>query len=392
MASRQELVERARQLAPAIRERARRAEELRQVPEETFQAFKDAGLLRAFVPREFGGFALELGTVIETAGEIGEACGSSAWCLAICTLHNRMLAAFPQAAQQEVFARTPDAVVCGVFMPAGTATPVDGGYRLSGRWDFASGCDHAGHAILAALIQPEGAEHPVGMASLLVRREDFAIEDNWFVAGLAGTGSKRVVVADLFVPEAWALPLAKGTASEQSGGTRGGSAGGLRELPTNSVATLGLTGVTLGVARGALASFRERLSTKLRAGSFRGAHEQVGAQLRLGEAAAEVDSAELLVLRDCDEMERTAAAGLAASPEQRGRYRRDAAFAFQTCARAVARLLPASGAHAIFSDSALQRALRDTQVMATHIVADWDTGRESYARALLDLPVNDPVF
>ena len=101
---------------------------------------------------------------------------------------------------------------------------------------------------------------------------------------------------------------------------------------------------------------------------------------------------ELMVLRDCEEMERKAAASQEASLEERGRYRRDAAFAFQTCARAVARLLPAAGAQAIFQEGSLQRAMRDTQVLATHMVADWDMGRESYARALLDLPVDDPAF
>jgi alkylation response protein AidB-like acyl-CoA dehydrogenase len=193
-----------------------------------------------------------------------------------------------------------------------------------------------------------------------------------------------VAVRDVFVPTDWTLGADKGMPGVPAPATRG--------LPTNSVATLGLAGVPLGIARGALDGFRERLATKLRAASFRGAADQVGAQHRLGAAAAEVDAAGLLVLRDCDEMERSAAAGKSATKEQRGRYRRDAAFAFQTCAGAVARLLPAAGAHAIFRDGPLQRSLRDTQVMATHIVADWDQGRESYARALLDLPIEDPVF
>jgi alkylation response protein AidB-like acyl-CoA dehydrogenase len=118
----------------------------------------------------------------------------------------------------------------------------------------------------------------------------------------------------------------------------------------------------------------------------------VAAQLRLAESAAEVDAAELMVLRDCEEMERTLREGRAASLEQRGRYRRDAAYAFQTCAGAVSRLLPASGAQSIFRESPLQRAVRDTQVMATHVVADWDMARESYAKALLELPIQDPVF
>lgn len=391
--TREALVVRARELAPVVAERSVKCEELRRVPEETFQAYRDLGLLRAFVPKQFGGYDLELGTVIETAREIGTACGSSAWCLAICTLHNWVVGGFPDAAQQEVFGTSPDTVVCGVFMPGGNALRVGGGYRLTGQWDFASGCDHADHAVLAGLIVSETGSPPEGLGNFLVRREDFSIHDNWYVAGLVGTGSKRVVVDDVFVRDDWTNRLVKGVAAETSGGSRAGAfSSDRRRLPANSVATLGLAGVTLGVAKGALAHFQERLGTKVRVGTFRGVEGQIGAQHRLAESAAEVDCAELLVLRDCDEMERTAREDRQASDEQRGRYRRDAAYAFHLCARAVARLMPASGAHGIFRDAAPQRFLRDTQVMAAHIVADWDMSRETYSRALLGLPIDDPVF
>lgn len=388
--TREELVARAREIAPEIRERAARTEDLRRVPEENFELFKDAELLRAFVPREFGGFELELGTVIETSRELSRACGSSGWCLAICTLHNWMVAGFPRAAQEEVFGRTPDSVVAGVFMPSGVATPVDGGYRLTGQWDFASGSDHAAHVVLAGLIQPAADGPPAGVGAFLVRREDFTIEDNWFVCGLAGTGSKRVLVDDVFVRTDWSAAALKGSTASELDGVQ--ATGGSLRLPNNSVATLGLAGVPIGVAQSALALFQERLQTKLRVASLRAGGDQVAAQLRYSQSAAEIDSVELMVLRDCDEMERVARAGVPPTMVQRGRYRRDAAYAFQVCARAVARLLPASGAHAIFTDSPLQRAVRDTQVMATHVVADWDTARESYAKALLGVEIQDPVF
>jgi len=389
--TREQLVARARELGPTLAERATKTEELRRVPEETFQAFKDAGLLRVFVPRAYGGYALPFPTVIETAREIGEHCGSSAWCLAICTLHNWMITNFPKAAQEEVFGASPDSVVCGVFMPGGTATPASGGHRLTGQWDFASGCDHADHAILAGLVVSEPGAAPSGLLSFLVRRESFEIDDNWHVSGLCGTGSKRVVVEDVFVPSDWSAVTVKGPVGAQSGGSRGEGNDGSR-LPFNSVATLGLVGVTLGIARGALAGFRERLATKVRVGTFRAVEAQVGAQYRLAESAVEVDAAELLALRDAVEMERSVARGEPATDEQRGRYRRDAAYVFHACARAVARLGPASGAHSIFRDAPQQRAMRDTQAMSAHIVADWDLARETYSRSLLGIPTEDPTF
>jgi len=389
--TRADIVERARVLGARLADSAAKTEELRCLPRETVQAFRESGLLRALVPEAYGGYALEIATVIETARAVGEHCGSSAWCLAIFSLHNWMVSNFPAAAQQEVFGASPDSIVCGVFMPGGTVVPSEGGYRLSGQWDFASGCDHAGHAILSALIPGDGEGAAANLGSFLVRRADLVIEDNWFVSGLQGTGSKRVVVSDVFVPEDWCLPLAKGPRTDAAAGSRGAVEGAV-VLPFNSVATLGLVGVTLGIARGALENFRQRLGTKVRVGTFRSVEAQVGAQHRLAESAAEIDGAELIAIRDAEEMESSLAAGEMASLEQRGRYRRDAAYVFQVCARAVARLLPASGAHAIFRDAIMQRAVRDTQAMSAHIVADWDLARESYARVLLEIPPQDPVF
>jgi alkylation response protein AidB-like acyl-CoA dehydrogenase len=388
--TRQELVERARKLAPAIAQRAEECEQLRRLPDATIEDFRREGLLRAFVAPRYGGYGLELGTVIETAREVGRACGSSAWCLAICTLHNHIVSAFPDSAQDRVFARGPDRVVCGVFVPGGTAVAVDGGYRLSGRWDFASTCDHADFAVLAAFVVPQPGAAPTGMASLLIERAQFSIEANWHVAGLAGTGSKRVVVDDARVPAECALPtdLDAAITGDRETTARGRLSAG---LPGSSVATLGLAGVALGIASGAIDRFRERLSGKLRLASSKTVEQQVGAQLRLSESAAEVDAAELMVLRDCAEMTADAQAGRRASLMQRARYRRDAAWAVQTCARAVQRLQPAAGAHAIFLDQPIQRATRDIQAFAAHVVADWDTSAESYARALLGLPKNDPL-
>ena len=173
--TRELLVQRARDIAPGIGKRAAAAESLRRVPEETIQEIRNAGLLAAFTPKRFGGYALEIGTVIETAREIGEVCGSSAWCLAIYNLHNHLLANFTDAAQDEVFSASPNPVVCGVFMPGGAGTPVDGGYRLTGEWNFASGCDHSSHAILSGLIRAAPDAPPTGLMSFLVRREDLSL-------------------------------------------------------------------------------------------------------------------------------------------------------------------------------------------------------------------------
>jgi 3-hydroxy-9,10-secoandrosta-1,3,5(10)-triene-9,17-dione monooxygenase len=386
--TRDELVLEARKLAPALARRARECERLRRLPDETIADFKRAGLLRAFVPPEHGGYGLEIGTVIDTTREVGRACGNSAWCLAICMLHNHIAAAYPETVRARVFANGPDPIVCGVFMPGGRATAAAGGFRLSGAWDFASTCDHAEFAVLAAFLHDEPDGPPRGMGSCLIERASFSIEDNWHVSGLCGTGSKRVIVEDVLVPEDHVLigSLEGGIAPDREV-ARGGGPG----LPGNSVATLGLVGVALGIAEGALERFRGRIATKLRFTSGKSPEQQIGAQLRYAQSAAEVDAAGLVVHRDLDEMTADALAGRTASLAQRARYRRDAAWTIQTCARAVAHLQPAAGGHAAFLDDPMQRAVRDIQVMATHIVADWDASAEAYARAMVGLPKLDPL-
>ncbi|MBW2413793.1 MAG: acyl-CoA dehydrogenase family protein [Deltaproteobacteria bacterium] len=390
--SRPELVERARKLAPQIAERALECERLRRLPDETIADFRSAGLLRAFVPPEYGGFGLEVATVIDTAREIGRACGNSAWCLAICTLHNHIVSGFPDAAIEHVFGSGPgpDSVVCGVFMPGGRGVRCDGGYRLSGAWDFASTCDHADFTVLSAFLCDAPDADPKGMGSLLLPRADFEIEDNWHVSGLCGTGSKRILVDDVFVREDHVLHTEIGFAvvGDRETTARGRLSAG---LPGSSIATLGLTGVSIGIALGALEHFRERLVGKVRVATPKAVHEQVGAQLRYAESAAEVDAAELVVQRDLAEMTADAQAGRKATIEQRARYRRDAAWIVQTCTRAVARIQPAAGGHAIFLDNPIQRALRDSQAMAAHVVADWEGAGEAFARAQIGLPKTDPL-
>ncbi len=389
--TREELVDRARRLAPGIALRAQECEQLRRLPDETVAEFKREGLLRAFVPPEYGGYGLELQTVIETSREIGRACGNSGWCLAICTLHNHIVSGFPELAQKTVFANGPDVIVCGVFMPGGLATKADGGYRLEGAWDFASTCDHADYAVLAAFIADSPGAQPSGMGSFLVKRSDFEIVDNWHVSGLAGTGSKRIVIDGVLVnPDFMMSTVLDHAASGDRDTTARGSLS--KKVPGSSIATLGLVGVGLGIAAGALERFRERLSGKLRAVTFKeGAAQQIAAQLRYAKSMAEVDAAELVVMRDLEEMIEGAAAGRSASIEQRGRYRRDAAWCIQTCSEAVTRLGPAAGGHAIFLDDPMQRAIRDVQVLAAHVVADWDAAGEAYTRAMLGLPKVDPL-
>ncbi len=195
MTTREELLERASGMAPALRERAQETERRRQPLAENIAALVEAQLIRATQPTRYGGLGLDFDIAPEICVELGRGCGSTAWCYGIWASHNWLMALFPEAAQEEYWADTPDTLSSTSFNPArGRVEAVAGGYRLSGQWDFSSGCDAAAWALLIA-------NGPAGPMMLLLPRRDYVIVDTWQVSGLKGTGSKDIAVAGAFVPE-----------------------------------------------------------------------------------------------------------------------------------------------------------------------------------------------
>jgi 3-hydroxy-9,10-secoandrosta-1,3,5(10)-triene-9,17-dione monooxygenase len=134
-------LERARALLPVLRERTARAEQLRRLPDETFADFQEAGLFRALQPKRYGGYELDPATFYEAVMDVGAVCGSSAWILGVIGVHNWHLAILPPQAQEDVWGEDSSVQLSTSLAPTGTVQRVDGGFRLSGRWSFSSGCD-----------------------------------------------------------------------------------------------------------------------------------------------------------------------------------------------------------------------------------------------------------
>src|SRR5271154_3866587 len=193
--TREELIGRAEKLVPILRERAARCEELRRVPDETVADYFDAQIPRIAQPVVYGGLGFDIDMVYELATILGRGCGSSAWMGCFWPLHNWMVGMWPKEAQDEYWADSKDVLSSTASAMVGSkAEPEPGGLRLSGRWNFASGIDHAKWVQLM-LTGPTGAKF------ILIPNSDYRIEDNWFVSGLRGSGSKGVSIEDVFVPE-----------------------------------------------------------------------------------------------------------------------------------------------------------------------------------------------
>ena len=194
------LFDAAVELRAVVAQRARQTEQDRRVSADVTQLLKEAGLYRVVQPRRFGGYELSLEALRRLAFEIGRGCTSTGWCYGLSAAASWVLAMFPEQAQQDVWGNSPDALLASCIAPTGKAVPVDGGYRLKGRWSFGSNSDNAQWLSLGAMVeQPEGV--PPRPIFLLVPQGDYQIIDTWHTVGLAGTGSKDIAIdVEVFVP------------------------------------------------------------------------------------------------------------------------------------------------------------------------------------------------
>jgi alkylation response protein AidB-like acyl-CoA dehydrogenase len=380
---REALLARARALVPILRERAVETEQLRRLPDETLRDFREAGLIGLMKPQKFGGPEVRMDLAMEVTAELARGDGSAAWVWVILTCHDPLAAFFPERAQEEFWA-DPEALMASSFAPTGKAEPVDGGYRLSGRWSYCSGIDAAGWVMLGAVT---GMTGPVPqMAYLLVPRGDFTVIDDWHVVGLRGTGSKSAVVDGAFVPAHRALNLADAAGGTAPGGKVHPSP--LYRTPMMAFFPFFIASPAAGIARGGLEAFIAEMNERQMATG--GAMAKLPTVwLRIAEASALIDAADLLYKRSLRETMDLILAGETLSLEHRARSRRDQTYAIVLAKRAIELLVAVEGARGLRQDHPVQRAWRDLQAVSAHLVAGWDAPALTYGGVVLgEAPLN----
>ena len=374
-----DLVRQAAQLVPALRARAAEAERLRRIPDETVADLVNSGLLRIATPTRYGGYGFDYDATLEVIVELARGCGSTAWCFSIWSSHNWAVGFFPEETQVEYFADGPDVLCASSVGPVGRAEPVAGGYRLSGHWEFSSGCDPATWNLL-------GASTPDGPIWTLVPRADFRILDTWHVSGMRGTGSKDIVVEDAFVPT-------RRTVATAGLGLPPYDAYRLLKLPSYRLPVFSFFGWTLAspIVGLALAMVEEFTERTVRLPARGRSPESVPMQTRLAEAAAEADTARTIMRATCRELLDKAAREEDLTELERARFFRDRAFAVKLSIDAVNRLFEASGGHALFEAEPIQRMHRDA-LAASHragLILDLGVG-QVWARAAFDAAAGAP--
>jgi 3-hydroxy-9,10-secoandrosta-1,3,5(10)-triene-9,17-dione monooxygenase len=374
------IVQRAKDLVPTLRERQEECEELGRLPDQTSRDFIDAGFYRILQPRRFGGYEFDLATFSRVTMELARGCPSSGWTYALVGGHAHMLSAlFSEECQIDVYGDEGDVRMPGNVRPLAAAAPVDGGYRLTGAWDYVSGCDSATHFVLGAEL-PDGEE-----ITVIADAGACSIIDNWDVLGLRGTGSRRVVAEEAFVPAHRKLGSFFEMDSRAAPGRRVHAnplyaAGGLFSLLFSEI-----TATAVGTARGALDVYEETLCTRSTTVlPIMPMRDHPDYHRFFGEAVQLVDVAEsALVAADHDYAEwsrRDVEEGAPFTPELEQRLALRKQLCSKLAADAVELMVRTGGSSPLKTGAVMQRYARDMTMLMTHNTAQPELAAGAYGR------------
>lgn len=375
-------LEAARRLASTAAELAPEAERSRQLAPPLVAALADAGLFRLCVPGAAGGLEAHPRTLTAAVQALAVGDAAAAWCVAVAATSGLLAGYLPEASAREIYAE-PTTVVAGVFAPKGRATPEAGGFRVSGRWPFASGCRHADWLMGGCIVEDGGTPRmlPNGMPDVrlvLAPAQTFTIHDTWHVMGLRATGSHDIELDGVHVP-------AERSASVLSDPPV--QAGPLYAFPLFGLLALAISAVCLGIARGALDDLVALAAGKVPAGGRRTLAERATVQAEVARAEASVRAARALLDEAIDEAWERAVAEGSVDARCRAGLRLAATHATEAGVQATETAYRLGGASAIYDSSPLQRRLRDAHAATQHMLvapATW----ELTGRLLLGLPTD----
>lgn len=382
----QAVVGAVRDLLPVLRERAQETEDARQVPAESMKALAETGFFRLLQPAAFGGHEADPLTFLTAVRHIASACGSTGWVSSVVGVHPWQLALFPLQAQQEVWGADSGTRMSSAYAPTGRAQAVAGGHRLSGRWSFSSGCDHATWVLLGGIV-PDADGTPVDFRTFLLPASDYEIDDVWDTVGLRGTGSNDIVVADgTFVPEHRSLSFTDVSHCDCPG--QQANPAPLYRLPFGSVFSYAITTPIIGMATGAYAAHVEYQRERVRAAYIgQKASEDPFGQVRIAEAAAELDGAWLALERNMTQLMEHARAGEKIPLSLRLRVRRDQVRGTGQAITAVDQLFENSGGRALKRGTPIQRFWRDAHAGRVHAINDPERALTMFGRGEFGLQV-----
>lgn len=374
-----ELIKQAEKLAPLLRETARESEIARRPVERVIDAIKDSGLYAMMVPKSLGGYEEDLDTFFETVLILARADASLAWLTGFLIEHNLWLLNYSDDVCQTVFGDDNYVLAPATLnVGAGTAESVEGGYRLSGQWQWGTGILHSTWVLAGGIAVIDDVPTPT---FFLMPIEDVEPIDTWFMTGMCATGSWDFKVDKVFIPKERAISFQ--SILDNTTGIAERFDEPLYSTPLMPVLGFAAGLPILGAAQAALANFSDQVRSKLENNVLRAGTPQADATKLLGEVSLKLEAAELMmreVLRDVMEKRNKA------TPSERNRWLSQQAYAVHTCKDAALQIAEATGASGGHLDNPVQRAVRDISIATNHVVFSKDNrygdiGREMLSQA-----------
>jgi 3-hydroxy-9,10-secoandrosta-1,3,5(10)-triene-9,17-dione monooxygenase len=386
----EEAIARARAMVPALRKRAAAAEAAREMPAETIAELNAAGLLRTLQPKRWGGMEFDFVGYVDFPLELARGCASTGWNFANLQVHHWMLALYDERAQAEVWGADPDALIAsGIAFPQGQGRRAEGGFVISGKWNFSSCSNVADWNMLAVTVRD--GDQVVDHRMCLLHKSQYQVIDDWKVLGMRSTGSMTVVAKDVFVPEHRALCMYEVRGGGRFPGART-NPGPAYQISASALFGHGIGACAVGNAQAALELSVD--AVKQRSTSYTGAkmRDFQAVQLRIGAAGARIDAARLILRNDCLEGQEIARRGEVADTLKKLAWKRNLAYAVAQCTEAVDSLHAMAGANGIYESYGLERIFRDAHSLAGHISFSFDAQASAWGLAALGGEAPNPTL
>ena len=384
-----DLVQRAIDLRPLIADNAAENEKNRRLSQDIFDTIRDADFFRYYQPKKFGGLECNApAPAMQCVIEFASADASTGWVCSLGIVHQWLLSQFPAETHEEIWGDNPDATACGSYAPAGDCVAVDGGYRLTGDFHYASGVDVTDWAILGVFFPSENENGRPVPGFTVVPKSDFTVDDDWHVMGLTGTGSKTVVCKDVFIPLHRRVTFAELVS---------GNSPGYQDLQNNiyrypilSLVAYGISTPATGALNGAVESFLDAMNGRMTRGAVVLGGKEVrdfqAVQMRVGRAIGSLKASKSMLFAQIEESRaKVVDRGEILNVQERLDNRLTQAKTVELAVDGLNELFGAVGGNGINSSQHIQRAWRDAHAIAHHVSFNWDAISSMYGQYALGL-------
>ncbi len=372
-----ELYQKAYEIQPVLRSRAEETANLRRIPDETIQDFKDLGFFKIVQPKRWGGYEMDPIVFYKVTSIIGEACMASAWVYATVGVHNWQISVFDEKAQNEVWGDDDSVLISSSYAPKAIAEPKDDGFIVSGEWDWSSGSDHCDWFFGGAILDPSQGLN--SFVTLLIPRDDYEIIDNWHTYGLKGTGSKRIKVENIFVPNHRIHYLKDAFEINNPDKT---NTGPLYKVPFGQIFTHAVAIPALGAYKGALNAFIDE--AKGRVSSFGVEAKTNPATLSLAsEISTEIDQLWYNIEANMNSMMNSVSQSKEIDINDRVRFRYQVSTVNDRCVAGALKLVKASGGSTVYLGSDITNKFLDIMMTQVHVANISDPFAMDYGSSFL---------